>query len=349
MIDAPSSAPEAPTSLVADRPPTAEMPEPAVAPVMRARGLTKDFGDGTGVFDLDLDVAPGTVFGFIGPSGSGKTTTIRMLNGFYAPTAGTVEVFGERPEDFSTEARGRIGYLPQHSVLYPNLTVWENLNFVASIYGMPWRRSRRLEEVLNFVELGDARRKRLSQLSGGIQRRLGLAAALVHGPELLFLDEPTAGIDPVLRRHIWDHLTELRDEGRTLFVTTQYVGEAAYCDLVGVLVEGRLAAIDTPEGLRRAAYGGELVDLRTVEPLSPAALAGLRRFGAPDADPPSTLDDHTVRIVVEDAGSAIPELLTWCRDEQIDIETAEPFTAPFDDVFVLLVERMAAEAGDSDG
>ncbi len=152
----------------------------------------------------------------------------------------------------------------------------------------------------------------------------------------------------MLRRHIWDHLTDLRDEGRTLFVTTQYVGEAAYCDQVGVLVDGRLAALDTPEGLRRAAYGGEVVDLRTSDPISPLALAGLRRHTVPGPEPLTTLDDHTVRLVVQDAGSAIPALLAWCNDQAIQVETAEPFTPPFDDVFVLLVERMVAERDGTD-
>ncbi len=312
------------------------------APVVRAAGLTRDFGDGTGVFDLDLEVAPGTIFGFIGPSGSGKTTTVRLALGIQAPTRGRIEVLGEPPAGFSSEMRARIGYMPQIPALYPNLTAWENLSFVASLYGLPWRRKARLERALDLVGLMDARKKKVSELSGGMQRRLALASTLAHDPGLLFLDEPTAGIDPVLRRRIWDHLGELRDSDHTLFVTTQYVGEAAYCDMVGVLVEGRLVALDTPEGLRRAAYGGEVVEMRSRLPLPPAALVGLRDFAV--TGKPQTLDDHTVRLVVADAGEAIPELLAWCASQEIEVETAEEFRPPFDDVFVLLVERQAEQA-----
>ncbi len=312
------------------------------APVVRAEGLTRDFGDGTGVFDLNLGIEPGTIFGFIGPSGSGKTTTVRLALGIQAPSRGVIEVLGERPAGFSPETRARIGYMPQLPALYPNLTVWENLNFAASLYGLPWRRRSRLEQALELVGLEDARKKKVAELSGGMQRRLALAQTLAHDPELLFLDEPTAGIDPVLRRRIWDHLGELRETDHTLFVTTQYVGEAAYCDMVGVLVDGRLVTVDTPEGLRRAAYGGEVVELRTRDPLPPAALLGLRGFAVSGV--PKTLDDHTVRLVVADAGEAIPELLAWCSNEQLDVETAEEFRPPFDDVFVLLVERQTGLA-----
>ncbi len=318
----------------------------SLAAAVRAAGLTRDFGDGTGVFDLDLDVAPGTIFGFIGPSGSGKTTTVRLALGIEAPTGGSIEVLGEQPASFQPGTRGRIGYMPQIPALYPDLTVWENLSFVASLYGLPWRRRRRLERALELVGMEDASKKQVAEISGGMRRRLALASTLAHDPELLFLDEPTAGIDPVLRRRIWDHLDELRAGDRTLFVTTQYVGEAAYCDMVGVLVEGRLVAVDTPEGLRRAAYGGEVVELRSREPLPMRALLGLRKFSV--AGSPRTTDDHTVRVVVADAGESIPQLLTWCQDESIDVETAEEFRPPFDDVFVLLVERQAASSGGDD-
>ena len=149
-------------------------------------------------------------------------------------------VLGRAPSKFSASMRERIGYMPQQFVLYPNLTVWENLNFVASLYGMGYfRRRKRLLAVLEFAELGKARSRLGSQLSGGERRRLELACSLVHNPLLLFADEPTAGIDPVLRGKFWDHFRELRRQGHTLFVTTQYVGEAAYCDLVGVMRNGR--------------------------------------------------------------------------------------------------------------
>lgn len=224
---------------------------------VRARNLTHAFAEGVGVWEIDLDVDPGTIFGFIGPSGSGKTTTIRLLTGVIAPDAGEITIFGKAPARFDQSDRAKLGYMPQLSVMYPHLTIWENMVFAASLFGMGRsRRKSRIMEELKAVELDDARSRRLGDASGGMQRRAALAATLVHDPELLFLDEPTAGIDPILRRKIWDRLAELRDQGRTLFITTQYVGEAAYCDRVGVLAEGRLIAVDTPDGLRREAYGG---------------------------------------------------------------------------------------------
>lgn len=252
-----------------------------------------------------------------------------------------MEVLGSVPQRFTTSIRGRIGYMPQLSVLYPDLTLWENLNFAASLYGMPWKRRRRLEATLDFVELSDAKDRRLRDASGGMQRRLALSAALVHDPELVFLDEPTAGIDPLLRRKLWDHFLHVRDEGRTLFVTTQYVGEAAYCDLVGVLDEGRLLALDTPEGLRRRAYGGEVVDVRFASPPARQDLAALsERVGAIGAEP---IDPWTVRIVVEEAGRAIPAVTSWADQRGFDVESAEEHLPPFDDVFVELVHRLRNE------
>src|SRR4029079_11244091 len=144
----------------------------------------------------------------------------------------------------------------------PQLSVWENLNFVASLYGMPLLgRGKRLNSLLDFVELSEHKRKLGTQLSGGMQRRLAVAAALVNDPILIFADEPTAGIDPVLRAKFWENFRALREQGRTLFVTTQYVGEAAYCDFVGVMRDGRLIEMDTPQNLRRKAQGGEVIRL----------------------------------------------------------------------------------------
>ena len=212
---------------VDDEPAASTAPSPNKGAVW-ARGLTKEFEPGVGVFDVDLDVPRGSIFGFIGPSGSGKTTTIRLLTGVIAPDSGELSVLGLSPIEFDRAARGELGYMPQLSVLYPELSLHQNLDFAASLFGVHWRRRRRrIKEMLDFVDLLPARNRLLRNSSGGMQRRLALAATLIHEPQLLFLDEPTAGVDPVLRRKFWDRFVDLKGQGRTIFVTTQYVGEAA--------------------------------------------------------------------------------------------------------------------------
>ena len=205
------------------------VPDPDAAVVIS--GVTKRFGDDMAVDGISMTVRSGTILGIIGPSGSGKTTTIRLLTGALAPTDGEVRVLGEDPRTFHRRTRERIGYMPQQFTLYPDLTARENVDFVASLFGMLWRRRyRRTREVLQLVDLWQVRGRRAGRLSGGMQRRLELATALVHEPDLMFLDEPTAGIDPILRASIWEELHRLRDGGGTLLVTTQYVNEAEACD-----------------------------------------------------------------------------------------------------------------------
>jgi ABC-2 type transport system ATP-binding protein len=311
--------------------------------IIEAKAVSKHFGSEIAINEVSFQIPPGKIFGFIGPSGSGKTTMIRLLAGIYKPTAGEVTVFGLHPSQFTRQTRERIGYMPQLFVLYPSLTVWENLSFVASIYGMGFRRSDRLKQALDFVELGGHRNKLARNLSGGMQRRLALAATLVNDPELIFLDEPTAGVDPVLRQKFWDHFRELRDKGRTLFVTTQYVGEAAYCDLVGVLVQGRLLMVDTPTGLRHRAFGGEIVDLRTTERLDHSYLEILR--GLPFVTGNVTRPDEqgpVVRLIVDEASTAMPALLEWCKEQGIAVESIEEYLPPYDEIFVTLVKKEAA-------
>ena len=308
-------------------------------PIVRALGLTRTFADGVGVHGLDLDVDQGTIFGFIGPSGSGKTTTIRLMTGILAPESGELTVFGKAPVDFDQSDRSRLGYMPQLSVLYPHLSIWENLGFSASLFGMPWRGRRpRMREQLQLVDLDDARTRLLRDSSGGMQRRLALAATLIHDPDLLFLDEPTAGIDPILRRKVWDHFVHLREQGRTLFITTQYVGEAAYCDRVGVLAEGRLIAVDTPEGLRRQAFGGEVLDVLFTQPLLAPQLDQLA--AAASAIKIDRIGANEVRLVVADAGEVSPLVNSWATEAGVEIESVEPYLPPFDDVFVELVSKL---------
>lgn len=307
--------------------------------VVQAQELTKKFGEETAVDSLTMSVPRGTIFGFIGPSGCGKTTTVRMLTGVHKPTSGQVTVLGKNPYDFSKSDREKIGYLIQNFVLYPELTVWENLNFTASFYGVSLvGRAKRFKHLLEFVELTEDKGKLASALSGGMKRRLSLAATLVHNPELLFLDEPTAGIDPLLRRKFWDYFKQLQNEGHTLFVTTQYVGEAAYCDLVGVMYEGKLLMVETPEALRKKAFGGEIVSIKTSEWIKFESRKKLESLPFVHGKI-KVISDQEIELIVDEASTAIPALIEACKAERINIETIEEISPPFDDVFVKLIEK----------
>jgi ABC-2 type transport system ATP-binding protein len=318
-----------------------DVPRP-VAPnlenaIIHAEHLSKRFKDFYAVRDVSFYVPDGAIFGFIGPSGSGKTTTIRLLTGVYLPSEGSVTVLGKRPDRFDNVDREKIGYLPQNFVLYPNLTVWENLNFTASLYGVGFLGRRNLGKLLDLVELSNDRNKLASQLSGGMQRRLSLASTLIHNPHLIFLDEPTAGIDPILRSKFWDHFNEMKKQGQTLFITTQYVGEAAYCDLVGIMSESKLIAVDTPDGLRKRALGGSQVSLRSTGWIShdkqlklealPSVVRQVRRTS-----------DNQLLITVDDASTAIPQLIEWAGQNDLEVESIEESKPNFDDVFVKIIE-----------
>ena len=327
--------------------PSIQPPPPVTqSQAVAAQDLNLKFAENAGIFGVSLDVPAGTIFGLIGPSGCGKTTTVRILTGVYKAQSGTAKVLGDNPADFHTRTRERIGYLPQQFVLYPNLTVWENLNFVASLYGMNYfKRRRRLNSLLDFVELSEARHRLGSKLSGGMQRRLSLACALVHNPSLLFADEPTAGIDPVLRGKFWEFFRALREQGQTLFVTTQYVGEAAYCDYVGVMRDGKLLFVDTPDGLRHRAFGGEVVRLvvdpgvvmQTQQLIQNANIANdIRR---------SRKEPGLLLLYVEEASEVMPAVVRLLADHAITARQVEEYLPPFDDVFIMLMQQ--AEANDA--
>jgi ABC-2 type transport system ATP-binding protein len=313
------------------------------APVL-TQSLTKRFGEQTAVGDLNLRVPSQAIVGLIGPSGCGKTTAVRLMTGAYEPTSGHALLFGKDPTELSSLERRRVGYLPQQPILFDNLTLWENLNYSASLYGMPMRRRGRLRDVLELTELSGHERKRVEQVSGGMKRRLALAATLAHDPEVLFLDEPTAGIDPILRRKFWDRFRELRDTGRTFVITTQYVGEAVYCDLVGVLSDGRLIAFETPHDLRRLACGGDLVDIVTTAPVAMEALNGMTAL--PFVRGPATrTGERELRVPVDDAGPALAALTDWAEQHAVDLESMTEHQPDYDDVFVRLIERDRARRG----
>jgi len=321
------------------------------ANAIEAINVSLVFGEHAGVFDQTYRVPEGTILGLIGPSGCGKTTTVRLALGLYRPQTGTIRVLGADPATFRAEHRARIGYIPQQFVLYPNLSVAENAEFIASLYGMRSHQiRRRLNELLEFVDLAAARNRLGRQLSGGMQRRLMLVGALMHNPDLLFADEPTAGIDPVLRGRFWEYFRTLRDEGRTLLITTQIVSEAMYCDYVAVMRQGRLLAIDTPQNLKRRALGGEIIHLTLANPANLAkAIGALRRYPhvkevrhVPDSD-------RELYVTVDDAGDWLPEVLNVLEDPQgpnIVVESAEELALTFDDVFIRIIRQWEAQPED---
>ncbi len=305
--------------------------------VVETQDLTKTFGEDIAVQSLNMQVPRGTIFGFVGPSGCGKTTTVRLLTGFYKPTSGSLNVLGKDPANFSKSDREKIGYLIQQFVLYPQLTVWENLNFAASFYGVGVFRWRHLNKLLDFVELAGDKHKLAKDLSGGMKRRLSLAATLVHKPELLFLDEPTAGIDPILRRKFWDYFKELQADNHTLFITTQYVGEAAFCDLVGVMYGGKLLMIESPDGLRRKAYGGDLIGIRTNENITFEHRQHLESLPFVRGKV-KIISDQEVEVIVDDAHTAVAFLLEWSQTQNLTVSMMDQKSPSFDDVFIRLIE-----------
>ena len=295
---------------------------------VRADHLTKKFGDFTAVDDVSFEVNTGEVVGYLGPNGSGKTTTMRMLLGLLTPTAGTASVLGYDIHRQATQIRPLVGYMSQKFALYDELTVWENLNFYAGVYGLAGaRRQARIDEVLELVGLQDHRRERAEDISTGWRQRLALGIALVHKPRLLFLDEPTSGVDPSARRVFWDLIGGLTDDGTTVFVSTHYMDEAEYCGRLGIMNLGRLLAMDTPTALKRATLPGPAWDLMLNELI--AALHALE--GAPGVVQVGLRGDHLHAITL--AGAHDAESLRLALGPLGQDAVVEPADPTLEDVF----------------
>jgi ABC-2 type transport system ATP-binding protein len=310
-------------------------------PLVVTEGLTKSFDGRLVIKSLDLRLERGTILGLIGPSGCGKTTSVRLMTGLLKPDGGTVRVFGTPATELHASQRTMIGYLPQTPALFPELSLRENLNFHASMYGLPLRRRRRINDLLDWVELRDEKRTRVSNASGGMQRRLSLAATFVQDPVLAFLDEPTAGVDPILRAKFWERFRAMAGAGKSLVITTQYVGEAGECDVVGLLSDGELLLLDTPANLRRAAFSGEVVDVTlTRDPTD----KDIQRIAASDfvIGDIERLQTAQIRIVVDSAERAIPDITSALDAIGLAAQEVREHVVDYDEAFVRVVERHRA-------
>jgi ABC-2 type transport system ATP-binding protein len=304
--------------------------------VVETRGLTRRFGALTAVDRIDLRVRRGEIFGCLGPNGSGKSTLMRMLLGLLAPSDGTACVLGcEMPRD-AERLRPRVGYMTQRFSLYEDLSVEENLDFAGEVFGLPRaRRRRRVAAAIAEAELERYRRTRAAALSGGWKQRLALAAATVHEPELLLLDEPTAGVDPQSRRRFWEKLFELTGRGTTILVSTHYMDEAVRCHRLCMLRDGRRAALGAPRELT-AALAGRVVEIRTDR--TDEAIAVLA--GSPLVASVTQLGD-TAHVLLAPAAPPAPraaaELAEVIRAAGIPLTGATPSAADLEDVFVALL------------
>jgi ABC-2 type transport system ATP-binding protein len=225
--------------------------------------LTKKFGDFTAVDKINFTVKKGEIFGFLGPNGAGKSTTIRMLCGIISPTSGSGSVDGYDIMNEQINIKNIIGYMSQKFSLYNDLTVFENLEFYGSIYGLEGNRlHKRINYVLDMAEIGKRKNAIVRTLPGGLKQRLSLGASIIHDPSILFLDEPTSGVDPIMRRNFWELIYEFSRSGKTIFVTTHYMDEAEHCDRMALIIAGKIIAMDTPENLKSGlSYGVYMLDV----------------------------------------------------------------------------------------
>lgn len=301
--------------------------------VIDTENLIVDFPSVRAVDNLNIQVKEGEVFGLLGPDGAGKTTTIRVLSTILKPTSGTVRLWGKDVVKAANEVRGKIGYMSQKFNLYGDLTVEENLCFFANIYGLSdSERSKRMKELLHFARLEDFTNRRAEFLSGGMKQKLALACTLVYEPKILFLDEPTTGVDPVSRREFWAILSELRSRGITLFVSTPYMDEAERCSTVAFMSRGRIGVCDSPKSIK-AAFKGDIVEVvakpqRVARELAERLdyVLGVEIYG------------ERLQLIVDDASATIDRLKRGLGDS-VEVVSIVPKEPTMENAFIEMIKE----------
>jgi len=307
--------------------------------VIRLKGLTKKFDDLVAVDGVDLEIPRGEIFGLLGPNGAGKTTIIRMLGGLTRPTGGEATVLGLDIVKDTRKVKDRIGVVPQNNVLDRDINVRQNLKYHAKLHGIPTSAiDPKIDEVLGFTELKAKRDSKIDDLSGGMKRRLVVAMAMMHDPEVFILDEPTTGLDPQSRRLVWDKVRSFRDKGMTMILTTHYMDEAdALCDRIGIIDNGKVIALGTPEELKASLGAQTVLEVKVYEGTHDAILAGLE-------NQPFTEDvfaeGDKVMLRTNDKKAAAVHILTKHAD---DVETLQFREPSLEDVFIELTGRELRE------
>jgi len=308
--------------------------QPNNGPAVRLEHITKRFGDFVAVDNVSLEVAPGEIFGFLGPNGAGKSTTIRILCGLLTPSSGTATVAGFDVATQSEDIRRSIGYMSQKFSLYDDLSVIENIEFFAGIYGVPAEKfEARRDYVLKMAGLADKRDTMTHLLSGGWKQRLALGCAILHEPPILFLDEPTSGVDPMARRDFWDLIYTLSAAGHTIFVTTHYMDEAEYCHRIALMGGGKVIALGSPDELKASLGEGHLLNLETSD-LFGAMTALKGRPGIEDV----AVFGAGLHVKVDNQAEGDAVVRAALAEAGIGIRALEPIPPSMEDVFVTLLE-----------
>jgi ABC-2 type transport system ATP-binding protein len=307
---------------------------------VRARGLTRAFGAFVAVDHVSFEIPRGAVWGFLGPNGAGKSTTIRMLIGILAPTDGQAEVLGLDVTRDPERIKAQIGYMSQRFSLYNDLTVEENLAFYAGIYGLSRDEGRdRAAQWIARADLRGRERVLAGALSGGWKQRLAFGCAVLHGPQMIFLDEPTSGVDPVSRREFWDLIGQFAERGVTVMVTTHYMDEAEHCDTLAFIYSGRIIAMGTPEEIKRTKMSGELLEI-----ITPQYAEALEVLAARPEVREAALFGRAIHVTVGDSRAALPALRAALAARGVAVDSIDPVPPSLEDAFVSLVERPGGAA-----